>query len=184
MNVPTSVVKVSATTAHNTKPLFCDCADPTFLVMGVAQENRIYLHCPRKDPRDGWSSGCKFFVWLDDYALKEKLYKTPILVAVRPTFWEHIKVQTLDDVAISITATIGDSKDSVSSFKELEIKGTSKVDQARDLRGVIEIIDQTLSIPNKDLNLSVIMGRIRLMKRVLRTLAEDADLSALSHRTS
>ncbi|MBW0552475.1 hypothetical protein O181_092190, partial [Austropuccinia psidii MF-1] len=93
-------------------------------------------------------------------------------------------VQTLDDVALPIGATIGDSEDSVSSLKELEIKGTSKEAQACDLRGVIKIIDQTLRIPNKDLNLSMIMGRICLMKRVFCTLAGDADLSALSHRTA
>ncbi|MBW0483424.1 hypothetical protein O181_023139 [Austropuccinia psidii MF-1] len=178
MEPVTSVLTVSATTTHNTKMLFCDCHDPTLLVMGVAHENRIYLHCPRKDPINGWQNGCKFFAWMDDFALKNNLFKTPILVSVRPSFWQKIQVKTLDDVSISLKATIGKDKNKGSS-KDLILNRTSKVDQSRDILALIEMINKILQTPPQEMDLTTILGSIRIMKRALRTLAEDMNIMAI-----
>ncbi|MBW0484033.1 hypothetical protein O181_023748 [Austropuccinia psidii MF-1] len=117
---------------------------------------------------------------MNDYALKHKYFKNPILVSVRPTVWEKIKVQTLDDVKISIKATVAKGHDKGGSSTDVVFSGSSKFSQSRDLRAVIDLLDDFLNTPNKCFSMAMVIGRMHIIKKALRTLAEDLDISAIT----
>ncbi|MBW0558153.1 hypothetical protein O181_097868 [Austropuccinia psidii MF-1] len=162
----TRFVNLSAETGCFTKVIYCDCNEPTLAAMSINQRHRVYLHCPRKDANNRSSKdGCKFFAWMDDYVWKNSLFKVPVLVTVQPILWEKEKRGT--------STAFGNWKSNEGS---ISIYHGAKRNQTRDLRALIELIDSTIATTNQGGDMSTVIGRMYMMRRVLRTLVEDADL--------
>ncbi|MBW0506183.1 hypothetical protein O181_045898 [Austropuccinia psidii MF-1] len=114
-----------------------------------------------------------------DYVFKNHLFKNTTLVSVFPTFWEKIKVQTLD-VKISIKATVAKGHDKGRSSTDVVFSGNFKFAQSRDLHAVIDLLDDVFNTPNKSLRMAMVVGRMQVIKRALNTIAEDLDISAIA----
>ncbi|MBW0527305.1 hypothetical protein O181_067020 [Austropuccinia psidii MF-1] len=112
--------------------------------------------------------------------LGKKLFKTPILVTVQPSFWEGFQARNLQRLLLTAQASSRKGKELVTvqgrSSTLLESHGVKNKSQMLEMHALIELIYSTLASTYKELNLEMVIGRMCVIRRVLHTFVDDSGL--------